>query len=67
MTVRRRKYRSNRETKNLKRLQVRLDPEVVELLELHSYDEDGRKLSKAKVIEDIIKFASPRMLATRIP
>lgn len=65
MTIRKRKYRSNRNTKNLKRLQIRLDPEVMDLIELHSYDEKGRKLSKAKVVEDMISFAAPRMVPSR--
>lgn len=65
MTVRRRKYRSKRNTKNLKQLSVRVSPEIHDLVELHSYDEKGRKLSKAKVVEDMIAFAAPRMVPAR--
>lgn len=63
--TRRRKYRTGCNAKNLKQMILRLSPEVRDLIELHSYDEKGRKLSQSKVVEDMIAFAAPRMIKTR--
>jgi hypothetical protein len=60
--TRRRKYRTNCNAKNMRQLSVRVSEEVHTFIEMHSYDEKGRKLSKAKVLENIIAFIGERML-----
>jgi len=67
MTARRRKYRTGCNAKNLKQLNVRVRSEIHDLVEIHSYDENGRKVSKAKVLEDMITFAANRMDTTKTP
>lgn len=62
---RRKKYRTGCNYKNLKRLSLRLPDEIRDLIEFHSYDESGRKLSQSKVVADMIAFAAPRMLKPR--
>jgi hypothetical protein len=59
---RRRKYRTNCNAKNLKMFAARVRAEVHDFFELHSYDENGRKLSKAQVLENLIAFVGDRMM-----
>ena len=59
---RRRKYRTHANTKNMRQLNIRVPNEIHDLVEISSYDEKGRKLSKDKVVADMIEFAAPRML-----
>lgn len=63
--VRRRKYRTGCNYKNLKPLILRLPKEIRDLIEFNSYDENGRKLSQSKVVADMIAFAAPRMLKSK--
>jgi len=58
----RRKYRTGCNAKNMRQLCVRVSEDVHSFIEIHSYDEKGRKLSKAKVLENIIAFVGERML-----
>ncbi len=63
--TRRRKYRTHANTKNMRQLNVRVPNDIHDLVELGSYDENGRKLSKDKVVADMIAFAAPRMLKSK--
>ena len=60
-TKRQRKYRTGVNCKALKQLNVRVPNEIHDLVEINTYDEKGRKLSKDKVVADMIAFAAPRM------
>lgn len=61
-TIPRKKYRTGVNTKNLKQFNVRVSPDVHDFFEIHSYDKNGRKLSKAKVLERLIAFAGDRLM-----
>jgi len=61
----RRKYRTNCNSKNMRQLNVRVPKEIHDLVEFNSYDENGRKLSKDKVVSDMITFAAPRMMKSK--
>ena len=58
---RRMKYRTGVNAKNLKMFAVRVSAEIHDFFEIHSYDESGCKLSKAKVLERVIAIARSRM------
>lgn len=60
---RRMKYRTGVNTKTLKQFNVRVSDEVHDFFEIHSYDENGRKLSKAKVLERVIAIARRLMFS----
>ena len=61
-TKRRMKYRTGVNSKNLKMFAVRVSAEIHDFFELHSYDENGVKLSKAKVLEKLIAYAGSKMM-----
>ncbi len=63
---RRMKYRTGVNTKTLKQISFRVSKDVYDFFVINCYDENGFKLSKAKVLEKLIAFVGDKLMPSRV-